>query len=126
MINKDFTYAIVGASNNEFKYGHRVLKDLSTAGYKVVPINLHEQEILGLKAYAKLSDYPGKFDVVDFVVPPAATEVVLKEAKQLGITKVWLQPGSESQAAIDFCQANGIDCIHDMCIMVQRRKLVIL
>ena len=64
MINKNFLYAVVGASNNEEKYGHKVFKDLLDAGYKVVPINPSEQEILGEKVYPTLSEVRKNIDVV--------------------------------------------------------------
>ncbi|MDH5439134.1 MAG: CoA-binding protein [Candidatus Bathyarchaeota archaeon] len=44
------------------------------------------------------------------------------ELGALGITKVWMQPGSESEKAIEYCEANGIDVVYGVCIMVERRK----
>lgn len=92
MINKDFLYVVVGASNNEEKYGYKVFKDLLDAGYKVLPINPNEQEILGEKVYPTLSTVKEQIDVVIFVTPPAVTEKVLEEVKVLGIKNVWIQP----------------------------------
>jgi hypothetical protein len=76
----------------------------------------------GDKCYPSLEALPRKPDVVDIVVPPKATEEVVKTCKKLGIKKVWMQPGSESQAAIDYCRKNGIDVIYGICIMQERRK----
>lgn len=121
MINKDFRYAVVGASNNEEKYGYKVFNDLIEGWYKVIAINPHEKEILGTKVYPTLSDYVGTIDVVIFVVPPKVTETVLEEVKMLWIKKVRMQPGSESPQAIEFCQKNGIACTHDACIMLTRK-----
>jgi len=59
---------------------------------------------------------------VVFVVPPAATEEVLKEVNKLGIKNVWMQPGAESEKAIAYCKENNIDCVNDDCIMVRRKK----
>lgn len=122
MINKDFLYVVVGASNNEEKYGYKVFKDLLDAGYKVLPINPNEQEILGEKVYPTLSTVKEQIDVVIFVTPPAVTEKVLEEVKVLGIKNVWIQPWAQSDTAINFCKKNSIDCIHDACIMIQRRS----
>ena len=71
-----------------------------------------------MKCYATLSELPVKVDVVDFVVPPAATEVILKECLELGLDRIWLQPGSESEAAIRFCQENNLKVVHDVCVMM--------
>ena len=122
--------AFVGASNNPEKYGHKVFKDMLAKGYNCIPVNPKETEILGQKAYPNLTaavagladKSPGKkpaIDLVDFIVPPAVTLEVLKEVKVLGIKNVWMQPGSESPEAIAYCKNNGIDCVHDACIMLK-------
>jgi len=83
MINKDFLYAVVGVSNNEEKYGHKVFKDLLDAGYKVIPINPNEKKIMGEKVYPTLLEVKKIIDVVIFVTPPAVTEKVLEQVKAL-------------------------------------------
>ena len=75
------------------------------------------------KCYYTLSEIPIKVSVVNTVVPPFVTEQIVKECKELGIDKVWMQPGSESEKAIAFCKENGIDVIYENCIMTQRRLL---
>ncbi len=122
ILNKKNVIAVVGASRNPEKYGHQVYKDLKEAGYKVYPVNPNAPEILGDKCYPDLKSLPVKPDVVNLVVPPKVTKEVVKTCKELGITKVWMQPGSESDKAIQFCHDNGIDVVYGVCIMVQRRK----
>ena len=123
MINKNYIYAVIGASNDKQKYGYKVLKDFKESKYEVVPINPKEKEILGLKTYKSILDIDFKIDVVIFVVPPRITERVLKEIKKLKINKVWLQPGSESDKAIKYCKDNNIECIHSACVIVNNNKL---
>ena len=120
-LNKRNIFAVVGASRDPEKYGHQVYKDLKTAGYKVYPVNPNAKEILGDKCYPDLKDLPTKPDVVNVVVPPKVTEKTVKTCKMLGITKVWMQPGSESENAIKFCHENGIDVMYGTCVMVERR-----
>ena len=122
MVNKNWTYAVVGVSADPEKYGHKVFKDLTSAGWSVFPINPHETEILGHKVYAKISDINKKIDVAIFVVPPKVTLEVLKEINGLGIKNAWLQPGSESNEVIEYCKNNKINYIQDACIMVERGK----
>ncbi|MFX0067528.1 MAG: CoA-binding protein [Promethearchaeota archaeon] len=119
-VNKKNVYAVIGVSRDPEKYGHRVYKDLRSARYKVYPINPKINEVLGDKVYPNLESLPEKPDVVDVVVPPKITEEIVKTCKQLGITKVWLQPGSESDSAIEFCQENGIDVVYGVCVMKER------
>ena len=120
MINKNFFYAIIGASNNTEKYGYKVFKDLLDAKYKVIPINPNEKEILWIQVYPTLSTVKEKIDVVIFVTPPIVTEKILEEVKSLGITQVRMQPGAENNTAINFCKDNWIKCIHDACIINQK------
>ena len=121
-LDKKNVFAVVGASRDPKKYGHQVYADLKGAGYKVYPVNPNATEILGDKCYSSLKDLPEIPDVVDTVVPPKVTEQVVKACKELGIKKVWMQPGSESQEAINFCKANGIEVVHDVCVMVKRAE----
>ena len=119
-LNKKNVFAVIGASRDPKKYGHQVYKDLRKAGYKVYPVNPNADEILGDKCYPSLESLPEKPDVVDIVVPPKITEQIVKTCKKLGIRKIWMQPGSESEAAIRFCEENGMDVVHGVCVMVER------
>jgi len=121
-LDKKNVFAVVGASRNPKKYGHQVYKDLKEAGYEVYPVNPNANEILGDKCYPDLKSLPKKPDVVDLVVPPEVTKKIVRECKELNIKRVWMQPGAESEEAIEFCEENGIEVIHGMCIMVKRRE----
>ena len=111
-------FAIVGATDNKKKYGNEILHNLKKRGYEVYPVNPRLDEIEGMKCYHHLSEIPVKVDVVDFVVPPPATEEILKECRQLGLGRIWLQPGAESEAAISFCRKNNMKVVHDICVMM--------
>jgi len=122
-LNKKNVFAVVGASRDPEKYGHQVYRDLRTAGYKVYPVNPRAERVLGDRCYANLRELPKRPDVVDFVVPPKVTEEILRTCFELGIRRVWLQPGSESEKAIKFCEDKGIEVVHGVCVMVQRREI---
>lgn len=121
MIDKNLTYAIVGASNNPDKYGHKVMQDLIDGGYKVIPINPNNEEILNKKAYATISEVLEDVDVIIMIVPPKISLQVLLQIKEKGINKVWFQPGSEDETVIKYCQDNGIEYIIGACIMIKRK-----
>jgi hypothetical protein len=121
-LNKKNIFAVVGASRDPKKYGYQVYKDLKNAGYEVYAVNPNAEEILGDKSYPNLENLPIKPEVVDVVVPPKVTEEVVKACKGLGITMVWMQPGSESEKAIKFCEENSIDVVYGVCVMVERAK----
>jgi len=122
LLNKQNVFAVVGVSKNPAKYGHQVYIDLKEAGYVVYAVNPTIDEVLGDRCYHSLSELPEMPDVVDTVVPPAVTERVVTECKELGIARVWMQPGSESEKAINFCVANNIKVVHDVCVMIKRRE----
>ena len=118
---KDFMsqkkFAVVGATDNIEKNGNRIVKDLKNRGYEVYPINPRLKELEGLTCYASLADIPEKVDVVDFVVPPKVTEEILKQCKELGLKRIWLQPGAESEDAIAYCEQNNLNIVHSVCVM---------
>ncbi len=111
-------FAIVGATNDTQKYGNKIFQNMKNRGYEVYPVNPRLKELGGTKCYPDVTDIPVKVDVVDFVVPPQVTEEILKECKRLGLDRIWLQPGSESEAAITFCHENNLKVVHDVCVMM--------
>jgi predicted CoA-binding protein len=121
-LEKSNVFAVVGASRDPGKYGHRVYRDLRAAGYKVYPVNPNADEILGDKCYPSVESLPELPQVVDLVVPPKVTDQIVKVCKKLGIKKVWMQPGSESETALNFCKENNIEVVHGVCVMVERRS----
>lgn len=111
-------FAVVGATDNQEKYGNKIVKNLKKRGYEVYPVNPKLTEVEGLPCYARLADIPVKVDVVDFVSPPNATEEILKQCKELGLDRIWLQPGSESEKSIAYCLENNLKVIHSLCVMM--------
>ena len=111
-------FAVVGATTDTKKYGNEIFRNLTSRGYEVYPVNPRLKELEGTKCYPSLSDIPVKVDVVNFVVPPTVTEEILKECKELELDRIWLQPGSESEAAVAFCDENNLKVVHGVCVML--------
>ena len=122
---KDFLnrrhFAVVGSFRNESKYAYQILKMLKGKGYEVYPINPRIKEVEGLTCYASVKDIPVICDVVDIVTPPEVTKKVVKDCKEKGITRVWLQPGAESDDVIKFCKENNIQLVYNVCVMLENR-----
>jgi uncharacterized protein len=110
--------AVVGVSRNKSKFGNAIYRELRQKGYQVYPINPNTNIIEGDTCYPDLQSLPEKVDAVIINVPPEQTEKVIREVKQAGITKVWLQQGSQSEAAVSFCKENNIDCVSNECILM--------
>ena len=115
-------WAVVGASTNSDKYGHKIFRDLRAAGYIVYGVNPRGGEIEDQKLYLALSDLPQKPAVVDVVVPPAVTEEIVRQCAEMGLERVWMQPGSESEAAIRLCHEHGIRVVYNACAMMRKRQ----
>ena len=111
-------WAVVGASRDPSRYGHRVLVALRSAGYRAYAVNPNADEVAGERAYPSLGALPETPDVVDTVVPPAVTIGAVEEAASLGVTRIWMQPGSESDEAIRLAEERGIRVVHHACAMV--------
>jgi len=103
--------AVIGASSNRSKFGNRAVRAFQKQGYTVVPINPHEVEVEGLKAYASVLDVPGPIDMASFYVPPEIGERLIDEIARKGIAEVWLNPGAESDALIARARALQIQPI---------------
>lgn len=117
--------AVVGASRDRDKYGYKVLMDLKRGGYEVYGVNPSCDEIEGVPCYPDLASLPHKPELVITVVPPKVTEKVVREAKEAGIERIWMQPGSECGEAAEYCEESGIEYMRDACIMVFRKEGVL-
>lgn len=104
-------WAVVGASEDRTKFGNITLRELQKRGKQVYPVNPRASEVEGETCYPSLNALPEPVDRVLIVVPPKQGERVVKEAAEAGIEYVWFQPGAESDAALAFCEAHGMEAI---------------
>ncbi len=116
--DKSNIVAVVGVSTDEDKYGYRVYKTLKDNGYAVFAVNPKYDKVGSDKVYHDLESLPKKPTLVITVVPRAVTYEVVEKCKELGIPRVWMQPGSESPEAVEFCKKNGIDVVYKSCYIV--------
>jgi uncharacterized protein len=100
--------AVIGASTNRHKFGNRAVRAYRDQGYTVIPINPHEAEVEGLKAYASVLDVPGPIDMASIYLQPSIGEQVIAEIARKGIPEVWINPGAESDELIARARALGI------------------
>jgi predicted CoA-binding protein len=115
-------FAVVGASANREKYGNKVLRVYQQNKLDVAPVNPAGGEIEGLTAYADLPSVPGTVDGVSIITPPKITEQVVAQALSLGIKNIWMQPGAESDTAIELAEQGGANVIAGgPCILVKLR-----
>jgi predicted CoA-binding protein len=118
------SFAVVGVSRHSKKFGNQIYKMLKEKGKEVFPINSFADHVEGDRCYPGLHALPKKVDGVVVVVPPKEAEHVVKEAAGLGIRRIWMQQGSESRSAIQYCEQYGLDIVHGECIFMYAEPVV--
>jgi len=102
-------FAVIGASRDQTKYGTRVLQWYQARELNVTPIHPKEPELEGLKTLKSISELPSpKETSVSIVTPPKITLGILQQAKELSTPALWLQPGAEDEAVVEYVKANGL------------------
>jgi predicted CoA-binding protein len=110
------TIAMVGASSNPDKASHGIMQKLQRVGYKVIPINPKETEVLGERTYPSLLDVDQPVDIVDVFRRPEDTPPIADDAVKIGAKALWLQSGIVSEEAAARAAAGGLTVVMDACI----------
>jgi predicted CoA-binding protein len=110
------TIAMVGASSNPDKASHGIMQKLQHVGYKVIPVNPRETEVLGERSYPSLLDIPERVDIVDVFRRAEDTPPIADEAVKIGANALWLQTGIESEEAAARATAGGLTVVMNACI----------
>ncbi len=115
-------FAVVGASRDPAKYGHRVYVTLKQSGYRVYAVNPSADTVDGDPAYPMLVNLPETPQCIVSVVPPDVTAQAARDAGRLGVGYMWMQPGSESTEAVNTAHAASLRTVYGgPCIMVAVR-----
>jgi uncharacterized protein len=112
------TIAMAGLSRDEKAFSASIKKELQSKGYRILPVNPNAASIGGETCYPSLAALPEKVGGVLIVTPPSQSEQVVKDAATQGISRVWLQPGTQSEAAVAACKKHGLSAVSGKCIMM--------
>jgi predicted CoA-binding protein len=115
--------AVVGLSSDEMRPSYGVAAYMKRAGYRIIPVNPNETEVLGEKAYARLEDVLEKIDIVDIFRRSVFVRGVVESAINVGAKAVWMQEGVVDEAAAEVAKAAGLDVVMDRCILKDHRSL---
>jgi predicted CoA-binding protein len=120
------TIAVVGLSAKPNRPSYEVARYLQEHGYRIVPINPNETEVLGERAYPTLADLPSeiRIDVVDVFRRAEETLAVAREAVAIGARVLWLQEGIVSEEAARIATEGGLEVIMGVCIRHVRARLM--
>jgi predicted CoA-binding protein len=122
LLNKYKTIAVVGLSSNPMRPSFGVTEYMQDAGYRIIPVNPNETEVLGEKSYARLEDVPEKIDIVNVFRRAEEVPPVVESAIRVGAKVVWMQMGIENEEAAEMARAAGLVVIEDACILVEHRR----
>jgi predicted CoA-binding protein len=117
------TIAIVGASSNPERPSNGIMRKLKSEGYRVIPVNPNETEVLGERAYRTLADVPDPIDIVDVFRRPEFTPAIADDAVKVHAKSLWLQTGVSNEQAAARATAGGLTVVMDSCIGVMHSML---
>ena len=123
ILEQSSVIAVVGASRFPEKEAHTVPAEMQDAGFRIIPVNPHADQLFGEKVYRRLEDIPEPIDMVDVFRPSEDTPEVVRSAVRIGAKAVWLQLGIVSEEARRIADEAGIDYVEDRCLAVERRRL---
>ena len=123
LIESSSVIAMVGASSRPDRPSHGIMRLLQGAGFKVIPVNPKETEVLGQRAYATLADVPEKIDIVDVFRKAEDTPAIADEAVTVGARALWLQLGISSEEAAEKASAGGLAVVMDRCLGATVRQM---
>ncbi|HYB31185.1 MAG TPA: CoA-binding protein [Solirubrobacteraceae bacterium] len=118
------TIAIVGLSSNELRASHFVGFYLKRHGYRVIPVNPRETDVLGAESYASLLDVPEPVDVVNVFRAPDALPAIARDAVAIGAGTLWCQFGVINTEGARIAQDGGVTVIMDRCLKVEHARYV--
>ncbi len=116
------TIAVVGLSSDPMKPSYEVSAYMQRQGYRIIPVNPRESEVLGEKAYADLESIPEPVDLVNVFRRPAQTPEVVKSAIAIGAKAIWLQLGITNEEARALAVEAGIPYVEDRCVLIEHRR----
>lgn len=105
------TVAVIGASNDQRKFGNKAVRAFAQQGYRVYPINPHESAIEGLTAYRTIGEVPVRPEMISIYVPPPVVLRLLPEIAEKGCDELWLNPGADSEEVVAEAERLGLNVI---------------
>lgn len=117
------TIAVVGLSHKRHRPSYSVSEYMQRSGYRIIPVNPLETEVLGEKCYPTLEAVPEPVDIVDIFRRTEFVPDIVESAIRIGAKVVWMQEGIIHEAAADRARAAGLTVVMDRCILKEHRRL---
>ena len=123
LLRKSKTIAVVGLSSKKFRPSYGVAVYMQAHGYRVIPVNPNESEVLGEKSYASLEEVPEHIDVVDIFRRSEFVGPIVDSAIRLGANAVWMQEGVVHEDGARKAREAGLAVVMDRCILKEHMRL---
>ncbi|MBV8817220.1 MAG: CoA-binding protein [Acidobacteriaceae bacterium] len=123
LLNSCRTIAVVGLSSRRMRPSYGVSQYMQQQGYRIIPVNPRETEVLGEKAYARLSDVSEPIDLVNVFRRSEYVPEIADEAIRIGAKGIWLQEGVVHEQAAEKARKAGLKVVMDRCILKEHRRL---
>ena len=124
MLKSARTIAVVGLSSKRYRPSYGVAAYMQSAGYRIIPVNPNEREVLGEKCYARLEDVSEKVDIVDIFRRSELVPEVVESAIRIGAKAVWMQEGVVNEQAARQAREAGLEVVMDLCILKEHQARV--
>jgi len=122
LLTRSKVVAVVGLSSKPHRPSYGVARYLQSVGYRILPVNPNEKEVLGEKCYARLEDVPMKVDIVDVFRRSEFVPPVVDTAIAIGAKAVWMQEGVVHEEAAARARAAGLEVVMDRCLLKEHAK----
>jgi predicted CoA-binding protein len=124
LLRETKTIAVVGLSSNPVRPSFGVSRFLQRYGYRIIPVNPNETEVLGERSYASVKDVPEQIDIINIFRRPAQVPKVVDEAVAKGARCIWMQEGIVSHDAAAKAEQAGMPVVMDRCILKEMARLL--
>ena len=116
------TIAVVGLSSKRYRPSYGVTEYMQRAGFRIIPVNPEESEVLGEKSYPDLDSIPEAVDIVDIFRRSEFVPEIVEAAIRKGAKVVWMQEGVVHEDAARRAEEAGLDVVMDRCILKEHRR----
>jgi predicted CoA-binding protein len=124
LLTRSKVIAVVGLSSKVHRPSYGVTRYMQSVGYRIIPVNPHETEVLGEKSYPRLEEVPLQVDIVDVFRRSEFVPPIVESAIAIGAKTVWMQEGVIHKQAAARARAAGLEVVMDRCILKEHTKRV--
>jgi len=124
LLRESKTIAVVGLSGRRSRPSYGVSEYMQSQGYRIIPVNPNEAEILGEKSWPTLDEVPERIDIVDIFRRSEAVSEVVEAAIRIGARGIWMQEGVVNEEAAAKARDAGLEVVMDRCILKEHRKML--